>query len=179
MKKMMMILAAVAVAGLAQAASVRWAVNNNAVVWKDGLNTVAAGEMYYLVDAASSAGIIAAINGGTFSGATAGVLGSALSTGTKGAVAANVITQASLIEGTTYNLAVLVFDTFGGSDYYQISSSVSQMAWTGASDIGASAGFTGGQFNAANWTEVVPEPTSMALLALGVAAIGLRRKFRA
>ena len=80
--------------------------------------------------------------------------------------------------------------TFGGTDYYMIihASSAEDGMWTlnAVNNTGTDTftwqngvyGGTGasGDFN--KWV-AVPEPTSMALLALGVAALGLRRKFRA
>jgi len=42
---------------------------------------------------------------------------------------------------------------------------------------GTAAGTAGGSTFTEGW-EAIPEPTSMALLAIGVAAIGLRRRFR-
>lgn len=180
MKRMMMILAAIAVVGMAQAAQVRWSMGNSAVTWLTPATTATTiGQEYYLINAASSAGIIEAINGGTFSGATAGVLDVGLATTTKGFVATRTPEVAAFAVDTTYNLAVLVFDQNAGGDwYYQISSSLPQMAWDGSTDIGTTSTFTAGQFNAANWTAVVPEPTSMALLALGAVMIGMRRRFR-
>jgi hypothetical protein len=180
MKKMMMIVAAIAMVGMVQAAQVRWSMANNAVTWlTPANNTATIGQQYYLINAASSAAIIAEINAGTFSGASAGVLDIGSASTTKGFVAARTPNYAPFAVGTTYNLAVLVFDQNAlAANYYQISSSIGQLAWDGTTDIGAAANFSAPNFNVANWTAVVPEPTSMALLALGAAAIGLRRRFR-
>ena len=187
MKKLMIALAAVAVAAVAQAASIQWGITANTWYLSNGTSKAPAGTTVYLINAASWDAIETAIKGGatSFTTADTGVLGVATTANAKGYIANTVATSDSLTAGTSYNFAYLVFDTTDTSDVkYFASASLAKAAYDtsteaykevqtvvfGSSQYGAS-GLSGGWQSAA-----VPEPTSGLLMLLGMAGLALRRK---
>ena len=179
MKKVMFMLALLAAVAV-QAASMTWGVSNNAFSLASGSSYSSKnGVMVYLIDAAYSDSIVEAIGAGTFSATTEGVLDSMATSNTKGAVASHEFTSPSLDAGTSYNFSALILDTVGGKNYYNISKSISETAYTAGVDEQMKIAFAATQFNSGTgWTEAAgtPEPTSGLLLLLGGAMLALRRK---
>jgi hypothetical protein len=191
MKKMtMMIALALGLCGVANAASLKWSGNlpdslirgvdgstplYTGTKGADGLNIVLA---IYLVH--SSFDVANPTDG--LLGAKGGMSSKAPSAGLVSAADYNYAHNVEFKTGDTFHAYATM--TFDGQDYYMlIDAGTWQIEATdngGIDTFAWNAGTYGGLGVAGDvnkWIPV-PEPTSMALLALGVAAVGLRRRLR-
>ena len=184
MKKIMIALAAVAVAAVAQAASIDWGIGASTWTYADATKA-SEGVAVYLIDAAKWSTIETAIMGGStsFTTSDAGILAVGATTGSKGAVSGGTATSSALTAGTSYDFAYLVFDTREPSDVkYFASATLTKAAYDTADATyyeSQSIAFAAAAYSnsglSGGW-QSVPEPTSGLLLVLGMAGLALRRK---
>jgi hypothetical protein len=170
MKKMMMVLAIALIAGMSQAANVLWFTGTiyvptvgtgafGAATGSTVAGTYNAAVTFYLNNAGAPGSAIAGVTG--VSDTTTSV--SSNLNGTTGAY--------NFLANTTYWASVYVSTAVNGAWYMQSKTVSFTMPGTGNYTLN----FTSAGAMPAAWA---PEPTSMALLALGAAAVGLRRRTR-
>lgn len=171
MKKVMFVLAAIVVAGIAHAASVNWQASS---ITGDGAvkdNMVA---LYYTEAGAGMDSVLAALEAGTAPAASSTMV---ISLG-KGKVNKVTVDVAGLDTAKAYDFYVVAFDakTLPEANNYQIVSKTN----VGYSSLDGYFAVSG-NFSGATWTKMpsggdVPEPTSGLLLLVGGAMLALRRR---
>ena len=179
MKKLMFMLAAVAMAACAQAASVSWTCTNV----KDGTGSPISGIAYFVNAATLSQEAFKALDGAAaFNTALSGMY-SWTPTDAGKYTSASSVANATLgipdaTEGNTAYIAIFDTATITDSSNYYLTevktfnsyegTSVANVKWGSQSTASQAAGA---------WTSVsVPEPTSGLLLLVGMAGLALRRR---
>jgi len=201
MKKMMMAaFAVVLAAGMASAANMNWNITANwgtrpdGSAWNTDNQTPSATPIYYALilavdfEAATTAimadGFVVNTSGGGESGV---FLGWGVTTANRGGSAnagsPNIASSAKILT-TQQDYIALAFGQGNEGVWYYAYSGVTadKIGYTTSPDDGTAASWGNAAWGTAvggsgGWIPI-PEPTAMALLALGAAAVGLRRRFR-
>ena len=179
MKKIMIALAAVALAVSAQAAAFNWKTGMGGQVYGPDSTTTANGMVAYLFDAAvtSQSAAFAALSSGTAVTEIAGGLDSA--TLANGAIK----TQTAFNWGNAGDTLSAYFVVVNGDNFY-ISTEQSALGDAAATATiqfkekatSQAALNTSGAYAGAGWYTAVPEPTSGLLMLVGLAGLALRRR---
>ena len=182
MKKLMVMLAAVAMAVGAQASSVYWTCTNV----KDATGTAVDGIAYFMIESATQTRdqFIAAVAGKGADAATA-ALGSAYSWNASepgkysvGLADAVDVSSLGLADDKTYNAYLVIFDNadLEKANFYVTGvKELTTMTGTETAQVKFGTQSTPSQAAGA-WTAVAPEPTSGLLMLVGLAGLALRRR---
>ena len=179
MKKFILVLTAAAVSYAASAASVGWTLSGAANYANDAYQFFVVGQN----GATSIEAIQLLLDAGTDVSSKAFASGTVGETGAASVSASN--SGKTLANSASYTAFFVVYDTTSptaGSSKYVIVSGASGLSKTVNATASSVSFTTGNQANYLNNTDnwksfgPVPEPTTVALLAIGLAAVGLKRK---
>ena len=169
MKKMFTIAALVACAVAVQAAQISWSAS---MVTTDGTTKIGKANLVgYLFDAATSqTDALAAINAGGDTLASLQV-GNAGAGTADGVIGAGAYTTDAYATSSSQSFYAIIIDS-SSNKYIATDNKTVTIKPTGITSVGFAS-----QANKTNWQPVgVPEPCTVALVALGLAAFGLKRK---
>ncbi len=169
-------IAAIGIVGFASASSVTWGTASGASVSKDlGSGNIFANQTVYLVYGTSVPDFVTLGKSKT-SWSAADIGGTTIRTGTLDANGSYSVVGDSIVPadiGKTATTAAKFYLAAISTDGQWIAYTGLKTATISTGSMGANATFTTSNFS---YAEAVPEPTTMALLAIGLAAFGLRRK---
>ena len=176
MKKLMVVLAAIALAGASQAAMIDWAIAKNGT--KNYAGTASAMTVY-LLSASQWSAIQSQVESKGEAALTAGTYLASTTSSTATQVLLEKVAVPGYDPGQNVAFYSVIFDKDSSNKPYYKAATVSQAVYDPSDtdySTAKTASFTAIKFNQATWTAVAPEPTSGLLMLVGLGALALRRR---